>query len=305
MTGSSGCPSWRENTCSSAVGSPFDSRPKRSVGLRVAGVMVVSPPPGAAALRGRRTERVVPDGLLEAAREGRSGALVLSGEAGIGKTTLNRSRYTRPNQSRGRPRRNRSPAPRQQQGRATGFLWLSRSQIRRPAASRKGRPPPASRSRRRRAPARPAEALASAPKRRRLLRPKSERVGLTHHPCGCCFVAEPAANSALALSSFVRRKEKAGPTAIRRLTCLGIRRGAVGSSGAERTLLARCDRQHRRPSRRADAVPAYAPTPERPKGSMTCSWREAIRSAKGRSGPAFAVPRVSTADAHPWPRLIR
>ena len=75
--------------------------------------MVVGPPPGAAALRGRRTERVVPDGLLEAAREGLSGALVLRGEAGIGKTTLNRSRYTRPNQSRGRPRRNRSPAPRQ------------------------------------------------------------------------------------------------------------------------------------------------------------------------------------------------
>src|SRR3954463_36877 len=39
-------------------------------------------------LRGRRDERVALDGLLEEARAGRSGVLVLRGEAGIGKTAL-------------------------------------------------------------------------------------------------------------------------------------------------------------------------------------------------------------------------
>ena len=39
-------------------------------------------------LRGRRDECVVLDRLLDGARAGRSGALVLQGEAGVGKTAL-------------------------------------------------------------------------------------------------------------------------------------------------------------------------------------------------------------------------
>ena len=39
-------------------------------------------------LYGRRDERAALDGLLDAARAGRSGVLVLRGEAGIGKTAL-------------------------------------------------------------------------------------------------------------------------------------------------------------------------------------------------------------------------
>src|ERR1700758_2077866 len=39
-------------------------------------------------LRNRRDERLVLDRLLDGARTGRSGALVLGGEAGVGKTAL-------------------------------------------------------------------------------------------------------------------------------------------------------------------------------------------------------------------------
>ena len=46
------------------------------------------PAPGGLALRGRDDERAVLDGLLEEARAGRSGVLVLRGEAGVGKTAL-------------------------------------------------------------------------------------------------------------------------------------------------------------------------------------------------------------------------
>ena len=44
--------------------------------------------PGGLVLRGRRDERVALDGLIEGARAGQSGVLVLSGDAGIGKTAL-------------------------------------------------------------------------------------------------------------------------------------------------------------------------------------------------------------------------
>src|SRR3954454_19518901 len=44
--------------------------------------------PGGLVLRGRRDECAVLGGLLEAARQGRSGVLVVRGEAGIGKTAL-------------------------------------------------------------------------------------------------------------------------------------------------------------------------------------------------------------------------
>jgi DNA-binding CsgD family transcriptional regulator len=57
-----------------------------------AGVEDADPPDGLrderVALRGRDHERAVLDGLLAGAREGRSGALVLRGEAGVGKTAL-------------------------------------------------------------------------------------------------------------------------------------------------------------------------------------------------------------------------
>src|ERR1700744_4520741 len=44
--------------------------------------------PGGLALRGRRDECAVIDRLREEARAGRSGVLVLRGEAGVGKTAL-------------------------------------------------------------------------------------------------------------------------------------------------------------------------------------------------------------------------
>src|SRR5258708_37961079 len=44
--------------------------------------------PGGLTLRGRRNECAVLDRLLDGARAGRSGALVLEGEAGVGKTAL-------------------------------------------------------------------------------------------------------------------------------------------------------------------------------------------------------------------------
>jgi DNA-binding CsgD family transcriptional regulator len=46
------------------------------------------PTPGGLALRGRDDERALLDSLLAAARAGQSGALVLRGEAGVGKTAL-------------------------------------------------------------------------------------------------------------------------------------------------------------------------------------------------------------------------
>src|ERR1700745_1571620 len=50
--------------------------------------MAVGPPSGRVGLSGRRAERAVLDRLLDGAREGRSGVLVVRGEAGIGKTAL-------------------------------------------------------------------------------------------------------------------------------------------------------------------------------------------------------------------------
>src|SRR4051812_50181013 len=44
--------------------------------------------PGGLVLRGRRDECAVLGGLLEAARQGRSGVLVVRGEAGVGETAL-------------------------------------------------------------------------------------------------------------------------------------------------------------------------------------------------------------------------
>ena len=44
--------------------------------------------PGGLTLRGRRDECAVLDGLLEGVRAGRSGVLVVRGEAGVGKTAL-------------------------------------------------------------------------------------------------------------------------------------------------------------------------------------------------------------------------
>jgi len=46
------------------------------------------PAPGRLTLEDRRNESAVLDGLLAAVRAGRSGALVLRGEPGIGKTAL-------------------------------------------------------------------------------------------------------------------------------------------------------------------------------------------------------------------------
>jgi len=51
--------------------------------------MATHPPPGRAAeLTGRRSERDVLDRLIEAVRAGQSRALVVRGEAGVGKTAL-------------------------------------------------------------------------------------------------------------------------------------------------------------------------------------------------------------------------
>src|SRR2546430_17666079 len=44
--------------------------------------------PSGPMLRGRRRESAVLDGLLDGARAGRSGALVVRGDAGVGKTAL-------------------------------------------------------------------------------------------------------------------------------------------------------------------------------------------------------------------------
>src|SRR6476659_4739394 len=54
----------------------------------MAQVMAVGPPSGRVGLSGRGAERAELDGLLDGAREGRSGVLVVRGEAGIGKTAL-------------------------------------------------------------------------------------------------------------------------------------------------------------------------------------------------------------------------
>ena len=64
---------------------PFGSSP----GLGLAVLMALgSSAPRELMLRGRREECAVLDGLLEGARVGRSGVLVLKGEAGVGKTAL-------------------------------------------------------------------------------------------------------------------------------------------------------------------------------------------------------------------------
>src|SRR5690242_521285 len=55
-----------------------------TAGARVRGVFVRPAP----AFTGRARERAVVDGILDRVRDGKSGALVIRGEAGIGKTTL-------------------------------------------------------------------------------------------------------------------------------------------------------------------------------------------------------------------------
>src|SRR5205814_7448199 len=62
---------------------PSVALPRRVLAMAGAGSAA-----GIPMLRGRRDEVAVLDGLLEAARGGRSGVLLLRGEAGLGKTAL-------------------------------------------------------------------------------------------------------------------------------------------------------------------------------------------------------------------------
>jgi hypothetical protein len=78
----------REDIILAAGASSDRETAERSDAFRMAQVMVAGRLPGAAALRGRRTERAALDALLEGARQRRSGVLVVRGEAGIGKTAL-------------------------------------------------------------------------------------------------------------------------------------------------------------------------------------------------------------------------
>ncbi len=101
-----------------------------------------------------------------------------------------------------------------------------------------GRPPAASR-RRRRALARPARAVAGAPNGSRLLRPKpSVSVGLTHHTRGCCFVASAATKLWLPLRSPADQEQQCGRRRARRPTRPGLREGVaerfVGGAGTGR-----------------------------------------------------------------------
>src|SRR2546423_1887309 len=63
--------------------------PRGEFGSRIAWPMAGGrSAPGRSILRGRRDECAVLERLLDGARAGRSGALVLEGEAGVGKTAL-------------------------------------------------------------------------------------------------------------------------------------------------------------------------------------------------------------------------
>jgi hypothetical protein len=82
------CQLGRENIILAAAAGSDRGTAERSDAFRMAQVMAVGPPSGRVGLSGRRAERAELDGLLDGARERRSGVLVVRGEAGIGKTAM-------------------------------------------------------------------------------------------------------------------------------------------------------------------------------------------------------------------------